>query len=213
VPLPVQPIESWAMNRPLVFGLVFLCGVASGAAAQTKGRISAGVSTTINVTPDGDVGTGKGVGVLVRLNPKPGWGPAGAFNWFKASLTEPVAGRDDFATLRIRPLMGGVSYNTVRGRLLTSYSIVAGPSFNRARFTDRFARSPGDGIDADTSFAVRPGVGLTYTLRERMALVGFGGYLINRPSVTYRTGDGVEIRDQWKADAVVLSIGVVYSIF
>ena len=113
----------------------------------------------------------------------------------------------------MRPLMAGVSYSTARGRLLTSYSIVAGPSFNRARFSERFVRSSAAAIDADTSFAVRPGVGLTYTLRDRVAVVGFGGYLINRPSVVYRASDGREFRDRWRADAVVLSVGVVYSLF
>ena len=109
--------------------------------------------------------------------------------------------------------MGGVSYSTVRGPLLTSYSIVGGPSFNRARFDDRFVRSGVASIDADNSFAIRPGVGVTYTLRDRVAVVGFGGYLINRPSIVYRASDGTQFRDEWKSDAVVLSVGVVYSLF
>jgi hypothetical protein len=197
----------------IVLGFVLLGGVASSAYAQTKGRVSVGVSTTVNLTTDGDVGTGKGVGILVRLNPKPGWGAAGAFNWIAAELTNPEAGSGDFARLRTRPLMAGVSYSTVRDRLLTSYSVVAGPSFNRARFSEGFVRSAVASIDADTSFAVRPGVGLTYTLRERVAVVGFGGYLINRPSIVYRASDGTEFRDRWSADAVVLSVGVVYSLF
>ncbi len=184
------------------------------ALAQTKGRVGVGVSTTINVTPDDGVGTGKGVGVLLRLNPKAGWGPAGAFNWFEADLSNPAAASgDDFATLRIRPLMGGVSYNVVNGPLLTSFSIVGGPSFNRARFQDGFVRSSVAAIDADNSLAIRPGVGVTYTLRPRVALVGFGGYMINRPGIVYRDSAGTEFRDQWKADAVVLSVGVVYSLF
>jgi hypothetical protein len=201
------------MARNIVLGLALLGGAAAGAHAQTEGRVSVGVSTTFNVSPDRDVGTGKGVGLLVRLNPRPGWGPAGAFNWFNAELLDPQAGAGDFARLRMRPLMAGVSYSTVRGRLLTSYTIVAGPSFNRARFADDFVRSSAASIDADTSFAVRPGVGLTYTLRERLALVGFGGYVVNRPSVVYRASDGTEFRDRWKADAVVLSVGIVYSVF
>jgi hypothetical protein len=201
------------VTRHILLGLILLSGIVSEAGAQTKGRFSVGVSTTINLTTDGDVGTGKGVGLLVRLNPKPGWGPAGAFNWFNAELSDPSAGGGDFARLRIRPLMGGVSYSTVRGPLLTSYSIVAGPSFNRARFSEEFVRSGAASIDADTSFAVRPGVGLTYTLRERVAVVGFGGHMINRPSVVYRASDGTEFRERWSADAVVLSVGVVYSVF
>lgn len=202
-----------AIRRHLVLGLILFNGLATGAAAQTAGRISVGVSTTVNVTTDGDVGTGKGIGPLVRLNPKPGWGPAGAFNWFNADLSNPGAGSGDFAKLRVRPLMAGISYSIERGPLLTSYSVVAGPSFNRARFADGFVRSGAAAIDADNSFAVRPGVGVTYTLRDRVAVVGFGGYLINRPSIVYRASDGTEFRDRWSADALVLSVGVVYSLF
>jgi hypothetical protein len=200
------------MNKHIILGLVLLSGAASEVGAQTKGRVSVGVSTTLNVSTSGDVGNGVGLGVLVRLNPKPGWGPAGAFNWFQADLSNPE-GAGDFARLTIRPLMAGAAYSTVQGRVLTSYSIVAGPSFNKARFSDGFVRSGAASIDADTSFAVRPGVGVTYTLRERVALVGFGGYLINRPSIVYRASDGTEFRDRWSADAVVLSVGVVYSLF
>lgn len=203
------------MKRYITAALLILSATASSAFAQTEGRIGVGVSTTINVTPDDGVGTGKGAGLLLRLNPKPGWGPAGAFNWFQADLSNPAdpQGDGDFARLRIRPLMGGVSYNVVRGPLLTSFSVVGGPSFNRARFRDGFVRSSVASIDADNSLAIRPGIGVTYTVRPRVAVVGFGGYLINRPGIVYRDSAGTEFREQWKADAVVLSVGVVYSVF
>jgi hypothetical protein len=31
--------------------------------------------------------------------------------------------------------------------------------------------------------------------------------------VIYRDGTGREFRDQWKADAILLSVGAVYSLF
>ncbi len=192
---------------------IALVVVPAVARAQTEGRVGVGVSTTINVTPDGDVGTGKGFGLLIRLNPKAGWGAAGAFNWIEAELRDPAGTSDDFARLRTRPLMGGISYNVVQGSVLTSFSLVGGPSFNGVRFDERFARSSIAAIDTDTSFAVRPGVGVTVTLRPRVAIVGFGGYLVNRPGIRYRDSAGTEFRDRWRADAVVFSIGAVYSFF
>ena len=54
---------------------------------------------------------------------------------------------------------------------------------------------------------------VTWTVRPRVAIVGFGGYLLNRPDVLYRSAAGVEFRDRWKADSVVLSVGAVYSLF
>jgi hypothetical protein len=189
-----------AMSSPLLF-------------AQTEGRIGVGGSLTINATTDDEVGTGKGVGLIVRLNPRTGWGPAGAFNWYSADLKNPSGASGDFARMRIRPLMGGVSYTLGRGSLLTSFSIVGGPSLNSVRFDSDYIRTGVAAIDADTSLAIRPGVGLTYTVRPRVALVGFGGFLINRPGIVYRDSAGNELRDRWKADGVVLSVGAVYSIF
>jgi hypothetical protein len=190
----------------------FIC-VASSVFAQTQGRVSVGASVTHNSTTDGGVASATTFGPLVRLNPHKGWGPAGALNWFRADLQNPAGGDDDFARLRVRPLMGGVSYTVGSSAVLTSFSIVGGPSFNKPQFFGSYVPGSGETIEADTSFAFRPGVGVTWTLAPRAALVGFGGYLVNRPDIMYRNRFGQELRDQWKADAVVLSVGVVYSLF
>jgi hypothetical protein len=190
-----------------------LVAVSSPAVAQTEGRVSVGGSVTLNAPTDSDVASTVTVGPLVRLNPKKGWGPAAAFNWFRADLKNPAGGDDDFARLRVRPLMGGVSYTVGSRAVLTSFSIVAGPSFNKAEFDGSYVPAAGESIDADTSFAVRPGVGVTWTVAPRVAIVGFGGYLYNRPANMYRNASGQELRDRWKADAVVVSVGAVYSLF
>ena len=192
--------------------MALLC-TASPALAQTEGRVSVGASVTFNATTDDDVDSTIGAGPLVRLNPRKGWGPAGALNWYRADLLNPAGGDDDFARLRVRPLMAGVSYTVGSDMVLTSFSVVAGPSFNSAKFHDDYLTGPGESIEADTSVAIRPGVGVTWTVAPRVAVVGFGGYMINRPDVHYRNAFGEEITDRWKADSVVLSVGVVYSIF
>jgi hypothetical protein len=96
--------------------------------------------------------------------------------------------------------------------VLTS-SIVGGPSFNKVEFQHAYVMASGESIRAENSIAVRPGVGVTCTVARRVAIVGFGGYLINRPDVVYRNRLGQEIEGRWKADAVVLSVGAVYSLF
>ena len=199
------------MRLPILVAVVLVCAM-SPAFAQTEGRISVGGSVTFNSTTDSDVASATTFGPLVRLNPRKGWGPAGAFNWFRADLQNPAGGSDDFARLRVRPLMAGVSYTVGSDMVLTSFSIVGGPSFNKAEFHG-YAPASGESISADNSIAVRPGVGVTWTVAPRVAVIGFGGYLINRPDVTYRNRAGQEITGKWKADAVVLSVGVVYSVF
>jgi hypothetical protein len=186
---------------------------ASSVFAQTEGRVSVGGSLTLNGTTDDDVASTATIGPLVRLNPHKGWGPAGALNWFRADLTNPAGGTGNFARLRVRPLMGGVSYTVGSNAVLTSFSIVGGPSFNKAEFERSYVAGSGESISAKNSFAVRPGVGVTWTVAPRVAVVGFGGYLINRPDVAYRNRFGQEIDDRWKADAFVLSVGAVYSLF
>ena len=186
---------------------------ASSAFAQTEGRFSVGASVTLNSTTDADVASTTTVGPLVRLNPHKGWGPAGAFNWFRPDLRDPAGGTGDFARLRVRPLMGGLSYTVGSDAVLTSFSIVGGPSFNKAEFHGSYVVGSGESISAENSIAVRAGVGVTWTVARRVAVIGFGGYLVNRPDVVYRNRFGQEINDRWKADAVVLSVGAVYSLF
>ena len=204
------------MRSALIAAL--LLSSTSIAAAQTEGRVSVGASVTF-VQPTGDgIDSTIGIGPLVRLNPRRGWGPAGAFNWFRADLQNPSGGDGEFARLRIRPLMAGIAYTVGGGPVLTSFSVVAGPSFNSIDFEDAFLDNLPQGgvspsIDVENSFAVRPGVNVTVTVAPRVAIVGFGGYLFNRPDTVYRDRTGAEFTNRWKADSIVVSGGIVYSIF
>jgi hypothetical protein len=204
------------MNR-VAFTLAAALCLPAFAAAQTEGKVSVGGSVARIIPSDGDVDPVTGYGVVVRLNPKRGWSPAGAFNWFRADIDNPDGSSGDFARMRIRPLMAGIAYTIGPDKFLTSFSIVAGPSFNsidfRDEFLDRFGSGARPSVDMDTSLAVRPGVNITYSIAPRVGIVGFVGYLFNRPGVVYRDVNGTEFRDEWTADASVISIGAVYSIF
>jgi hypothetical protein len=203
----------------VILACVVLLSAPAVVLAQTEGKISVGASVTHVIPNDDDLNSVTGVGFVVRLNPKRGWGPAAAFNWFRADIDDPSGDPGDFARLRIRPLMGGIAYTVGPDKLLTSFSIVAGPSFNSFDFRDEFldrVRAAGlqePDVDIETSFVVRPGVNVTWTIAPRVAIIGFGGYMFNRPDVVYRDPFGVERRNEWKADAAVLSIGAVYSLF
>ena len=186
------------------------------AAAQTEGRVSVGGTVSFVHPTDSEVGSLVGYGPLVRLNPRKGWGIAAGLSWFRANVDNPVSD-GPLAKLRIRPLMGGVAYTIGEQPVLISFSVVAGPSFNDLDFDDDFLNTLPEGprpeLDAKNSFAVRPGVGITWTIAPRVAIVGFGGYMFNRPDLVYRDASGQEYRDRWKADAIILSVGAVYSLF
>lgn len=174
--------------------------------AQTRGRASIGVSHTWVRPSHDDVAPTSSFGPTVRLNPGRGFGFAGALDWFDTDLRDEAG---TVGTLRVRPVMLGIGYGIPAGRLHTALTVVAGPSFNRFRLAGDRA---GDEAEIETSLAVRPGVSLTYTVAPRLAFTGFAGYVFNRPEITYRTG-GVELRDRWRADATILSTGVVVSLF
>jgi outer membrane protein with beta-barrel domain len=205
------------MKRVVAIAVLSVC-CAAPAEAQTKGKVSVGGTVSFLHTTDGEVGSLIGFGPLVRLNPRKGWGVAGGLSWFGADLDNPSGAGGSFARLRVRPLMGGVAYTVGEQPVLVSFSIVAGPSFNDLDFDDDFLRTLPAGaltpeIDIDNSFVVRPGVNLTVTVAPRIAIVGFGGYMFNRPGVIYRDSSGQEFRDRWKADAIAVSVGAVFSVF
>lgn len=205
------------MKRAFVLVLLAL-SAAVPALAQTEGKVSVGVTVTFAQPTDDELQSTVTVGPLVRLNPKKGWGIAGGFSWLNTDLANPAGGSEPFARFQVRPVMAGVAYTIGEQPFLVSFSIVAGPSFNRIKFDDDYvsilpASLPQPSVDVDTSFAVRPGVGLTYTLAPRFALIGFGGYIVNRPDVTYRAPNGQEFRNRWKADAFLVSGGAVFSLF
>ena len=196
----------------LLLSLALCPSLAQG---QTRGIFSVGGSVTFVSPTDDDVSSTVTFAPLVRLNPKKGWGPAGALNWFRTDIQNSAGGDDPFARLRVRPLMAGVGYTVGNERNRITFSIVGGPSFNKVDFEDDFVNSLSSRptIDAENSVAIRPGISLTRTLAERVALTGFAGYMFNRPDITYRNVAGQEFSDRWKADSVVLSVGLVYSLF
>ena len=71
------------------------------ASAQTEGRVSVGASVTWVGPVDEDVKKTVSVGPVLRLNPRCGWGAAGAFNWFRTDLRQPGGGDEAFAQLRV----------------------------------------------------------------------------------------------------------------
>jgi hypothetical protein len=198
------------MKTAILAAAAFACAVLP-AQAQTEGKVSVGATVTFARPTDSEVESTVSAGPLVRLNPRKGWGIAAGLSWLSADLKNPSGAGGAFARLRVRPLMAGVAYSIQRGPLMTSFSVVGGPSFNHVEFDDGFA-SAGQSIDVKNSVAVRPGVGLTWTVAPRVAIIGFGGYIWNRPDTIYRDGDRA-LQNRWHADATLLSVGVVYSLF
>ena len=92
---------------------------AAPAAAQTEGKVSVGAAVTRVIPTDEDVSSLWGYGLVVRLNPRPGWGVAAGLSWFRADIENP-GGEGGFADMKIRPLLAGVAYTFGRQPLLAN---------------------------------------------------------------------------------------------
>ena len=184
-----------------------------------KGRFLAGATWGVVETLDADVGRRHRVSPFFRWNSRrEGWGPSFGFSAYEVDLQ--VATPDGPVTagaLSVRPVMAGLGYNVVTGRLRTSAGIVAGYSFNKVT-VDR-AMPPGVtvAVSIDHSWSAGPRVGAILALAPRFALIGSAGYTFSQPTVTVtvkRDGQPTSIvSDPLRAHAFDLRIGAAVSLF
>ena len=172
--------------------------------------LALGVGGTLGSTSGDDLGNGFGVGPLIRLRPRNGWGPSVGFGWTRTPMNESPAARG-LADLVVRPVMGGVEYGVSRGRVATGFSLVGGYAFNSLA-VDKGRIGPGRAIAVDNSLAFRTGVGVWYDVTPRVGLNVFAGYRVTRPRVTFASDAAISTR-RLDADTVLLSVGVAYWVF
>lgn len=187
--------------------------------AQMKGAVAVGVTVAFTQPSAEELESGLSLGPSFRTLPVHGWGPAFAFNWYGADLTDPSVGTPEkLGRFAARPLMFGVGYTVVRGRTSISPSIVAGPAFNQISVDE--ARRGSYSVEGSSferkvgkvSLAVRPALSFTYALRSRLGLTAGVGYIINRPEFTLNTPGG-PVETRWNGDAFSVAGGLVVTLF
>jgi len=184
-----------------------------------KGRFLVGATTSVSVTPDVDLGSSWKVSPFIRNTPRrSGWGPSFGLNWFTGDVRVAVDGtKVTLGEVKVRPVMGGVSYAVIRGRAITSLSLVGGYAFNRATVTYALPEGTSASMHIGNAWVVRPNVGLTFALRPRLALVGGVGYVFSKPSITIdidRAGQPREtISGRYRSDYLAATAGLAFSIF
>ncbi len=152
------------------------------------------------------------LGPLVRFGSGRGFGPAIGFGWYGADWR---AGSDDalpLARVRIKPVLGGVSYGIARGDTILSFSLVGGPSFNSVDLSDVLPAGEVP-LDVETSMAIRPGASLWFDVGRRLAVNIGGSYLLTRPRLRLLGTDGMAHNRTMRGDAVLVSAGVAYKLF
>ena len=170
--------------------------------------VAVGAGATFGLPPDDSLGNG--VGPVIRLRPRTGWGPSIGFSWTRTSLGE-TGGQEGLADLVVRPVMGGVEYGLSRGDAVAALSFVGGYAFNSLDVDNRRVGS-GRAIAVENGMTLRAGLSVWYDITPRLGLNVFGGYRLARPQVTFASDTDVTTR-RVNADAVLVSVGVAYWLF
>ena len=203
-------------TRVLVCALLAGAITATNASAQIPAvarRVGIGASVGgISPTND-DVNAGFAAGVNFGLAPETGLGPAIGLGWYEGDLTlAQVSGNTRVGRLRVRPLMGGVGYTWVNGRVATGVSINAGISFNAIRLDDQYRAFFGTGgdvrVDASNSFAARPQLRVEYAVARKVGVYSSAGYFFTEFDNVIETPAG-RFENEWDASSFNLFVGVM----
>ena len=204
-------------KRVLVCAVLAVVVTATNASAQmiTNMAKRAGIGGSVGgIFPlDDDVTAGKAFGFNFGLAPEPGLGFTLGFGWYTADLTlSGVSGDREVGDLRIRPVMAGVGYTWVNGRVATGVSINTGISFNSLRLNDQYRTFFGPGtevrVDASNSFAVRPQLRVEYAVARKVGVFSSAGYFFTEFDNVIETPIG-RFENEWDASSFNLFVGVM----
>ena len=206
------------MRKRVLVCVVLACVVtATTASAQGLPNIvkRAGVGGSFGgIFPfDDDVTVGKAYGFNFGLAPEQGLGFTLGFGWYTGDLTlSRVSGDREVGDLRIRPLMAGVGYTWMKGKLATGVSINAGISFNSIKLNDQYRSFFGPGtqvtVDSSNSFAARPQLRVEYAVAKKVGVFSSAGYFYTEFDNTIDTPIG-RFENEWDASSFNLFVGVM----
>ena len=204
-------------KRVLLFAILAVAITATTASAQripaAARRVGIGISVGGIFPTDDDVNAGLAAGVTLGLAPATGLGPTIGLGWYEGDLRlSRISGDRRVGHLRVRPLMGGVGYTWVTGRIATGASINAGISFNAIRVDDMYSLgfSSGGEIrgDASHSFAARPQLRVEYAVTRKMGVYSSASYFFTRLDSVLETPIG-RFEDEWNGSSVNVFVGVM----
>ena len=204
-------------KRILAFAMLACALTATSASAQAipgiARRVGIGVSVGGILPTDDDVNAGLAAGITFGLAPSTGLGPTIGLGWYEGDLTfARVFGDTNVGRLRIRPLMGGVGYTWVAGRVATGVSINAGISFNSIRLDDQYRALFGSGAevrgDASNSFAARPQFRVEYAVARKLGVYSSASYFFTEFDSVIETPTA-RFEDEWDGSSFNVFVGVM----
>jgi len=189
--------------------------------AQTKNRVAVGVSVAGKMATDDNARGTYGPGVTWRLGTsKEGWKFKYGLSWYRAEIDRDIGGEVlAMGRLRVRPIMVGYGYTHMMGRTSISGNVLGGYSFNSFTAHDTAVSALRSSLAASTivtdvsnAFVLKPEVSVWRNVSEKVGINFNVGYVVSRPYMTLEA-DGVRDRRRLRADAMSVSMGIVYSVF
>ena len=206
------------MRKRVLMIAILACAItATTASAQgipaAARRVGIGISVGGIFPTDDDVNAGLAAGVTLGLAPATGLGPTMGLGWYTGDLrVMRFSGSARVGQLRVRPLMGGVGYTWVNGRVATGASINAGISFNSIRVDDTYHLRFGSGsevrADASDSFAARPQLRVEYAVTRKMGVYSSASYFFTQLDSVLETPVG-RFEDEWDGSSFNIFVGVM----
>ena len=147
---------------------------------------------------------------LLRFGSGAGFGPTMGFDWYGTTVSA-SADSSPASRLRVRPIMVGVAYTIIAGRMSVVPSLVGGYSFNRIAVPDTGTAAT-LAVDVRNSLAWRPGISVWIDTGRRTAANVSIGRLMTRLKVTYME-DGLIEQRSLNGHATMLSVGLAYKLF
>lgn len=194
-------------------------GPAAAQSPTLDGRFLAGVTWGSVATIDRNLGTEYRVAPFVRWNSRgEGWRPSFGLSWYETDLHVPVGRSSEVAaSVRVRPVMAGVGYSVVTGRLRTTVGLVGGYAFNRAKVDRPLPGGASATVGISNAWAGGPKADVVLTLTRRLALVGSVGYVRADPDITVQVWQDGRLTyaatNHARADAVTMRVGAAVSLF
>ena len=204
-------------KRVLVCAVIVYAMTVTSASAQgitnLVRRVGVGGSVGGIFPVDDDVKVGRAFGFNFGLAPEHGLGVTMGFGWYTADLTlAGVSGDAEVGDLRVKPLMAGVGYTWLMGKVATGVSINAGVSFNSIRLNDQYRTFFGPGtevrVDASNSFAARPQFRVEYAVARKVGVYTSVGYFYTEFDNVIETPRG-RFENEWDASSFNVFVGAM----
>jgi hypothetical protein len=176
----------------------------------TYDRLAIGASLGRSQPGSRLLGSRVSVGPLVRIGAGAGFGPAIGFGWFQTHVTPDPARGGAASTVRVRPVMVGLSYTARKDRIAVSPSVVAGYAFNSLTLPDSGAGRLAVGVD--NSLVWRPAVSVWIDTSRRTAVTLSVGRVMTSLRMTF-VEDGRIDRARVSGNTTIVQVGIAYTLF